>query len=317
MIDHWQPNKPPSSGAVAYHKAVVDASWHKDNIREMIRLIKRRVKAGDMVVDYGAGTGSSALYVLPALPQKHMLILADNSPSWLTHAYNLFHKNPMVKFFLVKKGDTRYQTLDELVGESSVGHVFCANTVHLISDIDTLFKGIYGSLKLGGTFTFQSGNIKRSQREKGILMIDDSVSEIHKIAISIIQTDTRYKKYRKGLRMRIIQERAQRRFVFPTPRPLNFYLKKLKVARFTNIETSWKKIKVRYSDWLQFLCVKRLQAGILPEVGGINPTSEEEMDRDKLITLAARQFFKQLKQKNPLASQSTFTTEWTYVQAKK
>lgn len=313
----WQPNKPASPGAVAYHKAVAYASWHKDNIHEMIRLVKRHVEKGDVVVDYGAGTGSSALYVLPAIPGKHVFMLVDNSPSWLTHAYELFHTNPTVKFLLLKKGETRLQILEELVGVGAVDHVFCANTVHLIQDIDNAFKGIYGALKNGGTFTFQSGNIKRTQREKGILMIDDSVNEVHDIAISIIRSDPRFKKYLTGLQTHITQEQEQRRFVFPKPRPISFYVKQLKVAGFIDIETSWKKIEVRYSDWLEFLLVKRLQAGILPEIGGIDPTPKEEKDRDMIITKASQQLFKQLKRQNPLASKLTFTTEWTYVQAKK
>ena len=38
--------------------------------------------------------------------------------------------------------------------------------------------------------------------------------------------------------------------------------------------------------------VRRLQAGILPEVGGKDATPQEERDRDDLITKAANILFK-------------------------
>jgi len=313
----WQPSKPLSSGAVAYHSAVIRASWHIDNINEMIRLVKNDIRNGDIVVDFGAGTGSSAVYITNKILHKFSLFLVDNSPSWLGKAYNIFHSNKQITCLLLEKMHGRYQALDELMGRDSVDHVLSANTVHLIPNITDTFEGIYRALKAGGKFTFQSGNIKRSGRARGILMIDDSIHRVHDIAISIIKTDEQYKYYKKTINERILRERSQRKLIFPDPRPISYYVKQLTNIGFRDIHTTHKQITVFYKDWLAFLRVRRLQAGILPEIGGKEPTIKEERDRDEIITKASRLLFKELKEYNALANNISFTAEWVYVWAKK
>ncbi len=317
LYTSWKPSKPTSSGALAYHAAVIKASWHIDNIYEIIRLIKKMVKVDDVVVDFGAGTGSSAEYLLQHMTQKFSLFLVDNSPSWLGNAYGLFHTNPQVTCLLLEKNQGRYKTLDEIIGEQTAHHVIAANTVHLIPNISETFAGIYRALKPEGIFTFQSGNIKRKDRKKDLLMIDDSVHRVHDFGISIIKTDKKYRQYKKGITIRLQEGLSQRKFVFPDPRPIGYYLDALKDNGFRNIQSSYKQIKVLYIDWLSFLRVRRLQAGILPEIGGKDPTTEEERDRDKIIIQASHMLFDELKEKNPLADNTSFTTEWVYVQAQK
>lgn len=313
----WHPNKPTSHGATAYHNAVIHASWHIDNIYELTKIVGKAIKNGDMVVDFGAGTGSSALYLLKNIKTGFKLWLVDNSPSWLGKSYELLYKEPNVDFFLLKKKGSRYAGLNEVIGQKIANHVLSANTFHLISDLKKTFLGISAALKKGGTFTFQSGNIIRKHREKGVLMIDDTVKEVHKKALDIINSDNKFKKYRTGLTIRIQQESPQRKLVFPNPRPVEEYIKNLKICGFENIRISHKQIKVKYTDWLNFLHVKRLQAGILPEIGGREPTLQEKNDRNDLITMAALKLFKELEHKNPFANHSFFTTEWTYVTADK
>ena len=91
----------------------------------------------------------------------------------------------------------------------------------------------------------------------------------------------------------------------------------LKNAGFDYEEPQYKLIKISYKDWLDFLRVKRLQAGILPEIGGKEPSTEEEKDRDELITMASNKLFKELETQNPMADDKCFTTEWIYVSATK
>lgn len=313
----WQPTKPVSIGATTYHNAVINTSWHKKNIYELIRIIREKIKDKDIVVDFGAGTGTSAAYLLKYLKTNLTLLLVDNSPSWLTHAYETLNSNKNVAFFLLEKKEDRYLRLDEAIGENSVDHVVSANTVHLIPNIKEAFTGIYDTLRNHGTFIFQSGNIIRSNRKNGILMIDDSVNEIHEIAIKMIRKDITFNKYKKDLDKKIEQQTPQRKFVFPSARTLEYYSKILKSVGFRNIKVSYKRIKVAYKDWLDFLKVKRLQAGILPEIGSKNATPQEEKDRDTLITKASLEFFKKLKSQNPFANSKSFTTEWIYVQSEK
>ena len=313
----WRPTRPPSRGATAYHSAVVNASWHKENINELIKIIRKKIMGDNIAVDFGAGTGTSSIYLLKYLKTNFKLLLADNSPSWLTHAYEILHKNKRASFFLLGKKKDRYVTLDELFGKNTVDHVVSANTIHLIPNMRETFSGIYNTLKNHGSFTFQSGNIIPSRKMNGILMIDDSIDQIHDTALKIIQTDNVFNRYKKNLDKRILQENHQRNFVFPSPRPIEFYLKILKSVGFKNPKVSYKQIKVKYKDWLKFLRVRRLQAGILPEVGGKDPSEQEEKDRDIIITKASLEFFRKLKKQNPKASVRSFTAQWTYVSAEK
>lgn len=312
----WSPDRPTSKGATAYHDAVVYASWHIDNIQELIDIFSKNIRNQDVVVDFGAGTGASAVYFLKKTTTPYNLWLVDNSPSWLGKAYDVLRKNKHVNFFLLEKTKNGYETLDKTIGEK-VNHVVCANTVHLIPDIDTAFKGIYKALKSGGTFTFQSGNISRKDREKGIMTIDDSVKKVHDIAVNLIKTNDAFKQYRKDLAKRIRLNSDQRKLVFPDPRPTEYYVKHLQSAGFKKPIISYKRIKVSYEDWLRFLRVRRLQAGILPEVGGKDAAIDVEHERDQLITLAARKLFSGLSRQNPFADNTSFTAEWTYVSAKK
>ena len=317
QLKQWQPDRPVSRGATAYHDAVVNASYYLENLNEMIKIVEQKIRDGDIVVDFGAGTGVSALYLLKNLKANFKLWLVDNSAAWLGKAYEIFSSNPNVKCFLLEKINNRYATLVETVGESRVDHVLSSNTVHLIPNLEDTFKGINASLKPKGTFTFQSGNMIRDGRENGILMVDDTIKRVHDIALEIIRTDKKFAKYKKELDKRIENEDAQRKFVFPDPKPIEIYLNALKVTGFEYEKPYYKLIRIAYKDWLDFLRVKRLQAGILPEVGGKEPLPEEEQDRDELITMASNQLFEELEIQNPFADDKCFTVEWVYVTAVK
>ena len=313
----WRPDRPVSKGATAYHDAVIDAPYYKENVQELVEIAGKKIRQGDIVVDFGAGTGVSAAYLLKAMKVRFKLWLVDNSAAWLGKAYEIFRGNPDVECFLLEKINGRYATLAETLDRGIVDYVISANTVHLVPDIGQAFKGISEALKSKGSFVFQSGNILRSGRKKGVLMIDNTVNSVHSMALEFIRTDSRFEKYRAELDKRIKIEEKQRKFIFPEPRPLEAYIKSLTDAGFRIIETKYKLIRIKYYDWMNFLRVKRLQAGILPEGGGKEPSPEEENDRDMLITLAATKLFEDLKKNNQMADETSFTAEWVYVTAEK
>lgn len=312
----WIPDSPISSGAKAYHTAVIHASWHIDNIVPLIRLVTPNVRSGHLIVDFGAGTGSSAIFMQKYLPKQIHLLLVDNSASWLGHAYSLLSGKPNVGFALLKQ-DGRYVYLHEVVGQGSANHVVSANTIHLMSDLKATLEGVNKALKRGGTFNFQSGNILRKDRDHGILMIHNTVDRVHDLAIDIINANKKYASYQKNLPVRIKENVAQRKFVFPDPKSIDYYLGLLSTVGFRDIRVTQKSIRVKYADWLKFLRVRRLQAGILPEVGGKEATPREALDRNELITEASRALFKELQATNPHANRTSFLAEWVYVTAKK
>ena len=313
----WKPDRPASRGAIAYHEAVSNAQYYVTILDELMEIVSPKINQDDVVVDFGAGTGVSALRLLGHLSVDIKLWLVDNSPAWLGKAYEVLGNKPNVKCFILEKRNEKYETLSGAIGKNTVNHVISANTVHLIPDIDETFKGIADALKEDGDFTFESGNVTRSNRPEGALMVDDTVKRVHDIALDIVRRDSRFASYRKYLDAMIKMSEPQRKLVFPDPRPIEVYLEALKLAGFGYQEPNYKLFKVKYSDWLNFLRVRRLQAGILPEIGGNEPSSKEESDRDMLITLATNNLFKELKTKNPLADEEGFTLEIVYVAAKK
>lgn len=317
VLKPWRPDKPASKGATAFHEAVVNSSWIKDILHEIVAIVSSKIQKGDVVVDFGAGTGTSSILLLKHLKQEINLWLVDNSQSWMTKAYELLNGFSNVEYFILEKKGNSYATLAETVGEEVVDHVISANTVHLIPDIKEVFSGIYLALKKGGTFTFQTGNFVRKNRPEGALMIDDTVKIVHDIALDIVRTDPKLAIYKEGLNGRIEAEESQRKFVFPDPRPIEVYLDALKESGFDFQAPIYIPVKVKYSDWLNFLRVKRLQAGILPEIGGKEPSPKEEEDRDALITRGALKLFKDLELNNPLADEECFTIDIAYVTAVK
>jgi len=309
----WKPDKPTSSGASSYHDAVVNAPYYAESLEELARVAKGKIKENDVVVDFGAGTGVSAIALLKSIKFKFKLWLVDNSPSWLGKAYEIFKENPNVKCYLLRKAGERYATLSETVGKGKADHVLSANTIHLVPNLKETFNGINETLKKKGSFMFQSSNIDRKGRKTGVLMMDDCIKRIHEIAIDLIREDKKFEDYKTDIDKKIELARNFRKFVFPDTKPLEVYLKDLKNAGFEQLDSYYKTIRVKYTDWMKFVRVRALQAGILPEIGGKDPTDEEVNDRDAIVTAAALGLFKELEETNPMATGEYFTSESIYI----
>ena len=313
----WKPDRPTSKGATTFHDAVINASWNHQCVDALIDIAKPNIHEKDTVVDFGCGTGTSSILILEKLKTNINLWLVDNSPAWLGKAYEFLNSHPNVDFFLLEKKDKGFLTLAETVGKESVDHVLSANTVHLIPNLKETFKGIAEALKSEGKFVFNTGNVTREGRKKGVLMLDSTVYRVHDIALDIIREDSKFQKYRKDLDKLTEAYTPLRKFVFPDPKPIKEYLDALKGAGFRYMEPIYKCFRLKYSDWIDFLRIKRLQVGILPEVGEKEPTPEQEKDRDDLIVMSAKKLFGELERTNPCADDKSYLGEWTYVSASK
>ena len=40
----WRPDRPVSKGATAYHDAVIDAPYYKENVQELVNIVRKRIK---------------------------------------------------------------------------------------------------------------------------------------------------------------------------------------------------------------------------------------------------------------------------------
>ena len=90
IVQSWHPDRPVSKGATAYHDAVINSSWLKDILFEFSKIVKPDIKENEIIVDFGAGTGTSAFYLMKNLGKKVRLWLVDNSPSWLLKNHQNF-----------------------------------------------------------------------------------------------------------------------------------------------------------------------------------------------------------------------------------
>src|SRR3989339_861973 len=97
----WKPDRPVSRGAAAYHDAVSNAEYYIKILDELMRIVSPGIRENNVVVDFGAGTGVSALRLLEHLKINVQLWLVDNSAAWLGKAYQVFSNNPNVKCFLL------------------------------------------------------------------------------------------------------------------------------------------------------------------------------------------------------------------------
>jgi SAM-dependent methyltransferase len=309
----WEPDQPASRGATEYHNAVIGAPYYIESLGEFGNFAKNKIKENDLVIDFGAGTGVSTLELLKKINLHFKVWLIDNSASWLGKAYELFKGNPNIKCFLLQKKENRYSTLAETIGKERANDVISANTMHLIPNLKDTFKGIYDSLKPDGNFIFQSSNIDREDREKGVMMIDNCINRVHELSLEIIRTEKKFEKYKMDLDKRIEIAKALRKFIFPDARMLEVYIEYLKEVGFKKPYSYYKAFKVKYADFLKFLKVKALQVGILPEVGGKDATPEEINDRDEIVTSAAHMMFKEFKENNARADDQSFTSESVYI----
>ena len=99
-IKPWHPDRQVSKGAIAYHEAVVDAPYYTEILDELMEAMDPKIKNDEIVVDFGAGTGVSALRLLKRVHKNFKLWIVDNSAAWLGNAHDIFKSDENVKCFL-------------------------------------------------------------------------------------------------------------------------------------------------------------------------------------------------------------------------
>ena len=94
----------------AYHRALYHngeienpAVWHKESEEKLVELSLPHIDQGTLVVDYGSGTGGSAIELLKALDCKGIsieLVMMDPLVSWFAKARDLLGDRSDVHFEL-------------------------------------------------------------------------------------------------------------------------------------------------------------------------------------------------------------------------
>ncbi len=119
----WEPEKLSDADVVdgeAYHRALYHngntnepVNWHKNSVGKLIETAMPHIVDGSLVVDYGSGTGGSAIELLKSLDERGMkieLVLIDPLVSWFSKARELLGGRDDVHFELSIENDSSGRT---------------------------------------------------------------------------------------------------------------------------------------------------------------------------------------------------------------
>ena len=299
----------------AYHRALyptgstdVLAGWHEESIIPLVEKAAEFIKTGDIVVDYGSGSGGSAVELLKLLESQNKnikLVLIDPLPSWFNKAWDLLHFREDVFFRLSSytdlNGKFKIRTLEEMLESEKVDYIISASTLHLIPPkvYPKLFTEFHDSLKPEGMFFWNSGDIERDDRPKNTVFLHDPYRRVR----DLIADDKTYRKKVKQMSEKEAQTtEAVASRIFPPPPTLNVLKDALTATGFVG-EIDFKVVTMNREDARRFITVPRLT-----EIGGAIKEIEE---REKLILRNLEIALDEMKKKGQ-ANDSGYRTFWTY-----
>ena len=131
-VNHWKPRDLASyklfDGNIYHNSLYSDEyglkprNWHKLATKPLIDLAVAEIKNGDVIIDYGSGTGGSAMELVKRLDKLDLdynLILVDPLESWFSKAFSLLSIRPNVYFCKSygkdPNGNLSFFSLDKLI----------------------------------------------------------------------------------------------------------------------------------------------------------------------------------------------------------
>ena len=254
----------------AYHRALYHGgdtnrpvNWHKDSVEKLIEIAIPHIVEGSLVVDYGSGTGGSAIELLKSLDERGIgieLVLIDPLVSWFSKARSLLSQRDDVHFELAIKedetGKTSFRRLEDILAGRKADVIISSSTLHLIpaKKIDDLTVQFAGSLKEGGAFIWDSGDLESDLRPNTSALLHDPYRAVRELL--------RHDEVRAGrLSEMAVDEREvhERRLdlIFPLPMTVEVVLRALREAGFSS-EIHDKVIPFSRDDAESFVLVPRL-----------------------------------------------------------
>lgn len=149
----------------------IPQSWHYNNMKPLCDIIKQNLHENITFIDYGTGTGGSAIEIIKILKENNIknykLYLIDVLESWFVKAHELLKNNPNIIFLLSSKvidNKRVFYKLSDLIPEK-VNIIICANTIHLLKEknVTALCTDIKSVLKSNGLFLINSGDINKNE----------------------------------------------------------------------------------------------------------------------------------------------------------
>jgi ubiquinone/menaquinone biosynthesis C-methylase UbiE len=298
------------------YDTVEQHGWYR-NLDPTVAELRRRLRDGDVLIDYSGGTAILADRLLrdPRAPRSGAsLVIVDSSPKFLRLALDKFRDDPRVAFRLIRylKGHDRLEYLDEVM-PSGADALVSTNAIHLYYGLPDTLASWKRSLKPGAAVFVQSGNIRNPAAPAGCWIIDETVEAIHEAATRIVRSTAAYAAYRDVLDRpdRMAAYAALRKKYFLPVRPLEYYVGALTAAGITVEATRAERIDAEVAQWDDFLAV--YHEGVLGWVGGVEkiegrPASEADVAaRLTLLSAAMQDIFKGARE---------FPCVWTYITAR-
>ena len=265
----------------AYHRALypsgdvgAPSSWHRESVGPLIDLALPHIAHGSVVVDYGTGTGASAIELLKKLDDEGIrvdMILVDPLVSWFSKARDLLGDRDDVHFELSIRTDAdgiaSFRDLREILGGRKADVIISSSTLHLVPAraMAGLAEQFVESLTKGGVLVWDSGDLESDFRPGDSALLHDPYRRVREI----LRTDAQRKillEMMSGEDRNKSEKRLDR--IFPLPFSVEVITDALGGAGFSS-EVSEKVVRFSNDDAERFVLVPRLAEIAAPLLKGL------------------------------------------------
>ena len=317
MATGWEPNelsKEELDDGESYHRALYHggdlgspANWHKDSVERLIDLSVPHINEGSLVVDYGSGTGGSAIELLKVLDKREIpidLVLVDPLVSWFGKAREILGEREGLHFELSimydGSGRTSFRRLEEILDGRKADLIISSSTMHLIpaKTLANLAEQFANSLKPGGLFIWDSGDLECKFRPSDSARLHDPYRAVRDI---LREDDGRKNALSEMSQEEIEIEEKRLDRIFPPPLPLETVLDALAEAGFSS-EISERVVDFSNKDAERFAMVPRLSEIAWPLMGE---------ERSEAIKSALQDVLREIS-KQGMGDADCYRSHWVY-----
>jgi len=283
MASGWAPknlNQNQVADGEAYHCALYHqgdihrpAKWHEESVSHLLELAMGGIRDGSVVVDYGSGTGGSAIELLKITDDLGIsidLVLIDPLESWFGKAWEILCHRDDVHFEISTAidsgGNVIFRDLEEMLGPRKADVIISSSTLHLVplKALENLAKQFARCLAHGGVVVWNSGDVECDWREENVARLHDPYRAIRE---HIRNHDSRLE-ILDSMESEIATK-AERRIdrIFPEPFSISDMIPRIESAGFST-ELSDKVVDFHEQDAERFILVPRLAGIAAPLLAG-------------------------------------------------
>ena len=318
MPSGWSPkeiSKEEIEDGEAYHRALYHsgdinrpADWHKESVEPLIDAAMENISNGSLIVDYGAGTGGSAIELLKKIDEGGLtvdLVLVDPLVSWFAKARDILGERDDVHFELSIReddsGQLSFRNLEEILEGRKADVIISSSTLHLVpaKAMGDLACQFASSLSEGGVLIWDSGDLESDFRPRESALLHEPYRAVRELL--------RNNQERIEIMSKLSNEEAdksEKRLdrIFPLPFSVEVIIDSLKDAGFTT-EISERIVEFNHEDAERFVLVPRLAEIAAPLIVG----EERNEEIRKALKIALREIANHGK-----GTDSSYRSHWIY-----